>query len=133
MRQIVKPGAAFQALYQGVVRIDFEYRLGVWRRLPSLLEHARQMPAHVTILDDQTRCRVHKPGADADILGAIFECLFEAIERGLESARGLLGLLLFGLVLQFAQVHRALGNALKRFAVELKQVAEHPLVHPVGE
>jgi hypothetical protein len=73
--------------------------------------------------DHQTGRRLDQPGRDPNILGAIPECLLEAIEHGFERGSEASSACFFSLlVLQRAQVDRALGHALQRLAVELVQV-----------
>ena len=55
-------------------------------------------------------------------LARSFSASFRRSSIGLNAVGGLLGLLLLGLVLQLAEVDRALGDALQRLAVELVQV-----------
>ena len=62
-----------------------------------------------------------------------FSASFSRSSTGLKAVGGFFGLLLLGLVLQLAQVDRALGHALQRLAVELVQVAQHPLVDAVDQ
>ena len=90
------------------------------------------MRAHAVLLRNQTGGRVHQPGGGAYIFGLAFEHFLEGFEQRLGVLlRGFYRLLFF-LVLQLAQIDRALGHALQRGAIEFVQEAQGPLIHAVG-
>jgi hypothetical protein len=106
--------------------------LDLGRLLAGLLEHAGQLHAHAVVLHHQAGGRIDQAGGHAHVLGLVLQRFLQLGQHGLEGFGGFFGGLLLGLVLQLAQVHRALGHALQRRAVELVQVVQRPLVHAVG-
>ena len=65
-------------------------------------------------------------------LGTFGQGALQALQQRLEMLGGFLASSFF-LVLQLAQIHRTLGHRLQRLALELVEVAEHPLVDTVHQ
>mmetsp|Transcript_59388 Transcript_59388/g.140260 ORF Transcript_59388/g.140260 Transcript_59388/m.140260 type:complete len:682 (-) Transcript_59388:1318-3363(-) len=116
-----------------MLRVDLKRRLALRGLLAGLLEQARQVAGDIALLHDDAGRRVDQAGRHADILGAVLQRVLELVDQRLERLGDLFGLLLLVLVLQLAQVHGPLGDGLQRLAVELVEVAEHPLVHAVHQ
>ena len=100
--------------------------------MAGLLEHARQLRAHAVVLHHQAGGAVDQTGRHAHILRLVFQRFFELGQQRFESLSRFFSRLLFGFVLQFAQIDRALGNRLQWRFIKVLQVVERPLVHAVG-
>ena len=132
MRQVVKVRRGFELFNQRMLGVDFQHRLGFGRGLAGLLEHPRQLRAHVVVLHHQARRRIDQARGDAHVGGFVFQRGFEALEQRLEGFGRFFGSFLFALVLQLAQIDRALSDALQRRAIKLLQIVQRPLIDAVG-
>jgi hypothetical protein len=79
--------------------------------LAGLLEHAGELGAHAVVLHHQAGGRVDQAGGHAHVFGLVLERFLELGQQRLEGFGGFFGGLLLGLVLQLAQIDRALGHA----------------------
>ncbi len=91
---------------------------------------SRFMPMSHWSLTEAGR-RLREPVRHAHALDLVAERLAHAVRDGRQRRRFLLLRRLVALVRERAQIELALGDRLQRFAVELVEAAQHPLVHAV--
>ncbi len=113
--------------------VDLEDGLGLGRILPRRLQDACQVHADIVLVRDQAGWRVGQAQGHLHVLHALTQARLHLVEQLLVLVSGLLRLLLLGLIFQRAQIQPAPGHGHQLLAIELGQIAGHPLVDTVGE
>ena len=125
---ILLPG---QAPHQRMVGIDFQDRLAVGQIVAGLFHDLLQVNGHFVGAQHQTTGRIGQTMTDAHFADIVTQNLLDARDQVLVLVFGFLRRLFFRLVLQLAEIQIALGDRCQRFAFELGEVRDHPLVDPV--
>src|SRR5450830_841345 len=122
-----------QTLYQRVIRIDFQNRLGVRCSLSGSLEHAHQVARQFVLIRHQAGRRIGQTEGHAHVLGLVGQRSLHLLDQILELGLGLFVLLLLGFVFQRTEIEAALGHRSQFLAVEVLQEGQHPFVDAIGQ
>ena len=116
--------------HDGVLRVDLQDQRQVGHVLARGAQQAAEVGAHSVLIGHEAGRRLGQAVRDPDLFRLVAQRLPHALDDRLVFVRGHLPRVAL-LPAQCPEVEVALRHRLQRLALELPEVGDHPLVHPV--